>query len=125
MYLYRYPQSVMFRTTHGALEVGMGNHSILNSRKLSKAWSTDITIYHYPIRSKTQFIMKVVNGGASLEANPSLGKKVGWHWRRWYEQYKTGQLEQAYRMLILSEMEAHALVDDGVVLESNPIRNLI
>ncbi|MDJ0933172.1 hypothetical protein [Breoghania sp.] len=64
----------------------------------------DITIYHFPVRSASQFRRKVVQGGASYARNTELPETQGWHWRRWYQ-------------LITEGRKAEALPDKGRLAE--------
>ena len=73
LYFFEYPQKVIFKTNKGVLNVNQGNHSIfsedIESKKILQKKSTEIIIYHFPIRSKQHFLMKIVNGGKSIEMN--------------------------------------------------------
>ena len=117
LYLLRYPPSVMLRTSKGLLNVTEGNHSITAKKGVRIAESLDITIYHFPVRNKEHFFRKVINGGSALENNKALGENVNWHWRRWYEAYKKGELEAEYIKLVLPSSREKQLKCDHIITE--------
>lgn len=78
--------------------IGMGNHNIfsmVDNRQLDDLNASYVKIFHYPIRTYAQFEEKVISGGRALmmSAQPS---NVGWHWRKWYNDYKDGKLPEVY-----------------------------
>jgi hypothetical protein len=44
-----------------------------------------------------------------------LGKKVGWHWKRWFSAYSRGELNEKYRELLLAKEEADILLQSGEI----------
>lgn len=115
LYLFKYPQKVIFRTTDGLFEVLAGNHDVVDNGFMKKGLSRDITIYHFPIRSYQHFTQKVIYGGSSCDRNQKLSQRICFHWRRWYESYKKGTLDQEYDLLILREDRAAQLIMEGIV----------
>jgi len=115
LYLFRYPQKVIYKTEKGYLDVTHGNHAIVASEGLVMKESNDIIIYHYPIRSKNHFYRKVKNGGSACESNKRLDKSIGFHWRRWFESYKNNRLEDEYRNLILRKEDVVYLEKENVI----------
>ena len=97
LYLFRYPQKVIYKIENGYLDVGSGNHFVAATKKITMNESEDIIIYHYPIRSRNQFFRKIKNGGSAYELNDRLDKSIGFHTRRWFESYKNNRLEDQYR----------------------------
>jgi hypothetical protein len=97
---------VMFNVT-GFRKIAMGNHDVeLEAPRPGR--HDAMLIHHYPLRSKEHFFMKVIQGGAALEANKSLSPKAGYHWRRWYAIYKRGGLEREWRRLSLGGLRLAA-----------------
>jgi hypothetical protein len=117
LYLFKYPGKVIYKTGKGYLSVGAGNHAIVNddAQNLCVQRSKDIRILHYPVRGKQHFTQKVINGGSALEQNSSLGKTIGWQWRRWYEAYKNNRLDEQYALLTLSTGQVRTLLRKGVI----------
>jgi len=112
LYFFKYPQKVIFKTKNKFFEVLQGNHGVTDgSAKIEK--SADIIIYHYPIRSKDHFFKKVVNGGTAYKKNKRLAQSIGFHWRRWFDYYKKGELELEYRKLIVPAYKAKHLISSG------------
>lgn len=114
LFYFRYQPSVIFRGYH---EVTKGNHTVTDISETDMGPSKDIVIYHYPLRSKEQFYRKVINGGSAYKANKVLKKSQGFHFRRWYEAYQNGQLDQAYKELILNDNVIGTLMEKGMVKE--------
>lgn len=115
LYLLKYPPKVIYKTDKGYIDVTQGNHDIVAKERLTIDDSGDIIIYHFPIRSKNHFFQKIKNGGSAYEANKKFGKEVGFHWRRWFDSYKNGKLEEEYKKLVLNKIKATNLENDGVV----------
>ena len=86
---------VMHRTK-GYLKISMGNHKV--SMILPRRKNSDITIFHFNVRSRAQFIEKMENGGKELVANPS--KRGGRHWRYFYELHQQGLLSAEYDRVV-------------------------
>jgi hypothetical protein len=113
-YLFR-TQKVIYKTEKGYLDVGYGNHYVVDTKKVTVDNSEDIIIYHYPIRSKSQFFRKIKNGGSSYELNDQLDKSISFHLRRWFESYKDNRLDNEYSKLILSEIEIANLKKKNII----------
>ena len=97
------PFSIYGRTTFkvlhraaGYLQISMGNHKVLMLPR-NRA-DSDIVVYHFNVRSRQQFVEKMINGGRELENNPS--KHGGRHWRYFYDLYKAGKLEKEYDRVV-------------------------
>lgn len=86
---------VMHRTK-GYIQISMGNHKVTMFPK--RTGISDVHIYHYNIRGRSQFLEKMINGGKQLEQNPS--KHGGRHWRYFYALYKEGKLNEEYDRVI-------------------------
>lgn len=81
--------------------IAYGNHMVKTKKNIEKIFVDDIHIHHFPIRSYNHFLKKVANGGSAYEKNPLNDRDIGWHWRKWYEIYKNGNLKNAYKELCL------------------------
>jgi hypothetical protein len=119
IYLFRYPRKVIYKTKKGYLDVNQGNHGIVATQELTINESEDITIYHFPIRSRNQFNQKVKNGGSSYESNKRLDKSIGFHLKRWFESYKNNRLGDEYMKLILKKENAAKLEKENVIRNIN------
>lgn len=117
IYFFKYPSKVIFRTHNKLLDVGEGNHTIINDEKLKKNVSHNIDIYHFPLRDKEIFFRKVKQGGSALQNNKNLSENVGWHWRGWYKSYKNGTLDNEYKKLLLSKEQVNKMKKSGMIEE--------
>ena len=114
-FLFPYSDKVFFRASRRMPQVAMGNHQLLHPQRYRTKTTSDISVYHFPVRNFEQFRRKVVTGGSALAANPDFGPEVGWHWRRWYESSLAGTLESTYRGLLLEPGELADCQAQGVV----------
>lgn len=115
----RQTQKVMHRTD-GYLQISMGNHKVKMLPQFTSR--SDITIYHYNIRGKKQFVDKMVNGGRQLEQRKQ--KHGGRHWRYFYALYKQGLLEAEYDRVVGTHVLAQ-LEQEGYVLADNPVPGIL
>lgn len=95
----------------GTSEIEYGNHGATHA--LQSVNCSNVTIYHYPVRTYQQFERKVVNYGKSLEQNTRFSEGSSLHLRYWYRRYNEGKLMQDYNAICFSEAELAALVEDG------------
>ena len=114
LFYFRYRPSVIFRGYH---EVSAGNHTVTDIPETEIGRSKDIIIYHYPLINNTRFYQKIINKGTSYQASKVLKENQGFHNRRWYEAYQNGQLDQAYKELILNDNVIGTLMEKGLVKE--------
>ncbi|MEI8174732.1 MAG: glycosyltransferase family 2 protein [bacterium] len=119
LYMFQYLPKVMFKTNKGLLKVNQGNHSIfeteIKTKKVSQKKSEKIIIYHFPIRNKQQFLTKIINGGKSYEINNEFDDSIGFHWRRWYKNYKNGTIDSDYKKIILDNKTANQMITNGTI----------
>jgi hypothetical protein len=112
LFLFSHPGKVIYSTRKGYLQVNQGNHDISPVIKCSRGASLDLSIIHYPVRSREHFSRKVINGGSAYE------KKIGgWQWRRWYESYMKGTLEEQYSVLTVNNDDVRRYLEDGVLAD--------
>lgn len=78
----------------GLKQIRQGNHGAEYTHHASITES-DIVIYHYPVRSRSQFERKILQGGEAYERNTELSTKVGWHWRRWHRMIQESDVDAA------------------------------
>jgi glycosyltransferase involved in cell wall biosynthesis len=126
LYLFPYPDKVFYRARKHMPHVDMGNHVLVDRKVYVTRESRDISVYHFPVRSYTQFQRKVIEGGSAIVSNPKLAPGFGWHWRRWYQSYLDGKLRDEYRLLVLDEKKAAEYAKNGVLTVDYDIpRNII
>lgn len=106
------PGKVITRT-EGLQSVGMGNHRAKHDALTINC--SNISVFHYPIRSFAQFEKKVVNYGSSLENNDRFGENISKHLRHWYACFREGSLREQYQSFVLSESVLEDLAARGIV----------
>jgi glycosyltransferase involved in cell wall biosynthesis len=120
LYFFRYQPKVMFKMKDNSIEVSQGNHSVVgNNKALQSKISEDIKIYHFPVRGRRHFFQKVINGGKAYSENKKLSKSAGWHWRRWFEAYKSGTLFDEYKKLAITKERAKEMKKAGMIEDFN------
>lgn len=113
---------VMVRTL-GLLRVKGGNHRAWHLwSKLNYKTSSDITVYHFPIRSKAHFVANIENRQKLLAKGVT---KMGDHYRRWVSLLEQGKLEEEFNRLVLNAGYQQALLDVGVVGHDNSASQVI
>jgi len=113
---------VMVRT-RGLLRVKGGNH---------RAWhlwgwynqtnSTNVSVYHFPIRSKAHFVANIENRQALLKKGVT---KMGDHYKRWVKMLDAGTLEQEFDRLALNSQYRGVLSNLGVIKQDTKARDVI
>jgi glycosyltransferase involved in cell wall biosynthesis len=83
--------------------IGQGNHYVFVDDALAPQAAAPVTILHFPVRSRSQFFNKIAKGGAAYARNTELPYHAGLAWRRLYEQYLEGRLDEAYDSALLTE----------------------
>jgi hypothetical protein len=86
-------------------------------------------IYHFPVRSRTQFESKVRQGGDAYARNSELHPKAGWHWRRWRRMLDApGGLDATLEEALPSGAKlAKGLADGSILMDATmaaPLREL-
>ena len=78
------------------IKVEQGNHAVLGrDLKLLDNWE-QIVIFHFPMRSYSQFANKIRKGGRAYARNTALPPEMGSTWRELYRLYERGELEEYY-----------------------------
>lgn len=110
---YEYPRKII--TKSNLTKVGYGNDSVVSYKSLKTSVSTDICIYHFPIRSYEHFRQKVINGGSSYENNPVKNPSIGWHWKAWYKIYLRGGLKNEYKKIVLNKNKRESYLKRNLI----------
>lgn len=82
--------------SHPEVEVGMGNHraSVPGGGRVLE--SDEIEIFHFPMRTYSQFENKIVKGGRALNRSTESARSGGGTWRELYTRWERGELRQHY-----------------------------
>lgn len=97
------------------IKIGQGNHTIVG---VDDVPICDAYINHYPIRTYKQFEEKVITGGSAYERS-QLPSYMGKQWRRWYENYKDGQLFNIYKSFMATPSNLRDALLDGRIICQN------
>lgn len=76
-----------------SLVIEQGNHGAHYGYPVPIAPTGNITVSHYPVRSVEQWLKKIRNGVAALNAAPELDYSSGAHWRDWGKLLDSGGVE--------------------------------
>jgi len=101
---------------YGLIKINSGNHSAEHIAFWSKKSIDSIRIYHYPIRSFSQFKRRVLTRREVLKNFKSV--KMGDHYRDLVEKFERGLLREEYRRYLFNRDELAVLKRVGVVSEN-------
>ena len=100
--------------TLGLLRVKGGNHRVWHLwGGLNTKQSSNVTVYHFYLRSKEHFVKSIENRAALLAKGVT---KMGPHYRRWAELLNQGKLEQEFDRLTVNKDYQKVLLDLGVLV---------
>lgn len=91
------------KTVHRASDrvtVGNGNHFAFFESPADHYHTEEITIFHFPARTWSQFSSKIIYGSEALQRNKTLHEGVGATWKYLYNLHLKGELENYYNSLI-------------------------
>jgi glycosyltransferase involved in cell wall biosynthesis len=106
----KWPTTFMYKTQPYDCNVHQGNHMVDGATPIRNSIGT--VIYHFPYRSKKQFIDKIKNGIKVL-SNSNLPAGQGYHWIEMYNEYSSGRIDDYYKN--------HIAIDNS---DNYPIFNL-
>ena len=107
----RQNKKVLHRS-RGYLQISMGNHKVSMLPHIERR--ADITIFHFNVRGREQFMQKMINGGKQLEQHK--GRHGGRHWRYFYKLYKEGKLAEEYDRVVGTHVRDR-LLSEGYIYE--------
>ncbi len=122
------PAKIAHRGIPGVV-VGQGNHQAWIDGAPVRPDPVPITILHFPVRSRAQYMNKIAKGGAAYARNTELGLGYGRTWREAYRKFLDGRFDEAFAKELFSDddvergLAAGSLVrDDRLIsaLSANP-----
>jgi len=96
--------------------VAQGNHSVSLGNRAVRCVTAPITILHFPVRSRAQFLNKIVKGGAAYARNTDLDLATGKTWRDLYRLYLDGKFDEAYAHELLNDDEIERGIATGALV---------
>ena len=115
----RQNKKVLHRS-RGYLQISMGNHKVSMLPHIEHR--ADITIFHFNVRGREQFMQKMINGGQQLEQHK--GRHGGRHWRYFYKLYKEGKLAEEYDRVVGTHVRDR-LLSEGYIYEDTRLRDFL
>lgn len=107
----------------GLIKLSGGNHRAKHVGKVFSArHELGIHVYHYPIRSFSQFEANIKHREALLTL-PNA--RMGDHYRRWVRIYQAGALHQEFERFVLSPEQLATFVEYRVAVQDNKPRHAI
>ena len=117
------PSKVIVRTAR-LKAIAQGNHNAAFDGK-SRKENASIRIRHFPIRSRKQFELKVMQGGAAYARNAEAPPTWGWHWRRWFRMLSHGELERALSDALPSAARLREDIAAGIVVRDPEVATFL
>jgi len=118
---------------HGLLYIRGGNHKALhiaNFRDYLRSGYDKIkrfepiNVFHYPIRSYTQFEKNIINRKNLLKHKKKIN--MGPHYRRWVTLYDKGKLqEEFHNNIVFAKHEINILEKYAIIQKDDTIKNKI
>ncbi|WP_430460505.1 glycosyltransferase family 2 protein [Thalassolituus sp. LLYu03] len=97
---------------HGLIRLKGGNHWAKHGwRWINARDAAGITVYHYPIRSYSQFEANIINRQRLLK---ETNARMGDHYRRWVKLYEAGALKEEFGKFVLSQHDVETTCRIGV-----------
>ncbi|MGM9692436.1 MAG: glycosyltransferase family 2 protein [Alloprevotella sp.] len=115
----RQNKKVLHRS-RGYLQISMGNHKVSMLPHIERR--AEITIFHFNVRGREQFMQKMINGGQQLEQHK--GRHGGRHWRYFYKLYKEGKLAEEYDRVVGTHVRDR-LLSEGYIYEDTRLRDFL
>jgi hypothetical protein len=94
------------------IEVQQGNHRASAPGFILLENRTPLVIFHFPLRSYSQFEKKIVNGGQAYEES-DLPENMGAHWREQYKLWQKGELSSVYQQKSFTDEEIATKITEG------------
>jgi hypothetical protein len=113
---------VCFRASADA-RIDEGNHRVLHPVTGDVVDDGRLTVFHFPMRSRDQFLAKVLNGGEARERNPRFGPDISVVWRHGLDLHRQGRFDEAWERWILDDAELVARVASGEIVEDTRLRD--
>lgn len=97
----------------GLIRIKGGNHRAKHMNVFGKRFEKKITVIHFPIRSYAGFLSNIENRSRLLEK----GASMGYHYKRWVEFYRKGELEEEFQRMTLKKENIHTLKNNGILTD--------
>jgi hypothetical protein len=108
---------------HAQAAIDEGNHRVLHPLSGSVVDDGRLSVLHFPMRSRGQFLTKVLNGGQARERNPRFGPEISLVWRHALDLHRRGRFDEAWAEWVVDDDELDAMVASGKVVEDTRLRD--
>lgn len=100
---------------YGFIKISGGNH---RAKHLAKAFTQrtedSLRVYHYPIRSYTQFEANIKHRVELLQINARMGN----HYRRWVKMYQRGELKKEFKRFIINNQQISTFENYSIITKT-------
>ena len=117
------PPKVAHRARQG-LVVAQGNHSVKGLRRQRQLLGR-AEILHFPLRSRTQYLRKIENGGRAYANNQELDEQVGSTWRDQYRELQTTGSLSFVDNNVVDERELLRMLSAGEVVVDERLQHAL
>lgn len=97
----------------GLIRIKGGNHRAKHLNPFGKRLENNITVIHFPIRSYAGFLSNIENRSRLLEK----GASMGYHYKRWVEFYRKGELEEEFKRMAIKKESVQVLKNNGILTD--------
>jgi len=100
------------------IQINQGNHSFMIKGQPPQVLdSNDLTILHFPVRSKKDFIHRIQQGGDAYNRNTRFSKEIGETWRKLHDALGKSEFEEYFSSVSISDQVAKQMIAEGDVVE--------
>jgi hypothetical protein len=118
---------------YGLIYLRGGNHKALHIRNMRDYLRSgydkikrfkDIEVFHYPIRSYTQFEQNIKNRKRLLESNKKIS--MGPHYKRWVQLYNEGKLFDEFKnSIVFNQKDIDTLLKYDIIKYTKSVKSKI
>jgi hypothetical protein len=118
---------------YGLIYLRGGNHKALHIRNMRDYLRSgydkikrfkDIEVFHYPIRSYTQFEQNIKNRKRLLESNKKIS--MGPHYKRWVQLYNEGKLLDEFKnSIVFNQKDIDTLLKYDIIKYTKSVKSKI
>ena len=111
--------------TFADIVVEQGNHNVRRDNMQLDAVPAPISILHFPVRSRQQFVNKIILVGAAYARNEHLDPTIGETWRRLYARHREGKLDDEYASQVLDQHAIETGLAEGTLVRDERLKEAL
>lgn len=107
---------------YGFIKISGGNHRAKHiARAFTQRTESALRVYHYPIRSYSQFETNIKHRVKLLQKNARMGN----HYRRWVKMYQCGELKKEFDSFIINNQQIPTFENYSIITKDSLPNDII